>query len=387
MGAGLAAGTFLEACAGRRVVDPRERPAHRVLADIHAHAVLDDWNDTTPFARRYPLLVDAVAPLVNRSGVDWDRCFEAGVDLLCVAHYNVFDEMMSMPVDPDPGAARRTHLMLDRLEALLTTDLRPYARLARNRTQLAEILAVDKQTGAWRMAVVHSLEGGHALGGDLANVEAFATRGVAYMTITHFIDKGVGATVNALPYFPDMGTEPPALGLHGFGRELVAEMERTGMLIDVTHLTSVAIEDVLEATTRPPLASHASVRALGDHPYSLTDDHIREITGRGGLIGVLLYPMLLSNYSGPAEAKRWGSLRDTVRTVRHLVKQCGGHRHIAIGSDFGAYITPPKEIERLSDATILRDMLLDEFGDEALVEDVMANNAIAFLENHWGHDA
>lgn len=387
-GAGVAAGACgLPGCAGGRYARSRPHPGGRVLADLHAHAVLDDWNDLTPFARRYPLLVDAVTPLANRSGVDWKRCHRAGVDLVCVAHYNIFDELASMPVDPNPDAPRHTDMMIEQLEALLAGDASRYARIARTPADLTRLLAVDKTSGAWRTAVVHALEGAQALGGDLDNVERFARRGVAYLTLTHFVDKGVGSTVNALPYFPDMGAPDPAVGLHRFGRDLVAAVESAGMIADVTHLTTRALDDVLEIATRPVLSSHSSLRALGDHPASLTDEHAIEITRRGGMIGVLLYPLLLSNYSGPAEAKRWGSLRDTVRTVRQLVKICGGHEHIAIGSDFGAYITPPKEMRHLGDVAILRAMLLDEFSDESLVDDVLANNAISFLEKNWGQRA
>lgn len=383
-GAGLAAGVLHVGCAGRR---PGGRRPRRLLADIHAHAALDDWNDLTPFARRYPVIVDALTPIANRSGVDWARCHAAGVDMVCAAHYNIFDEMASMPVDPSPDAPRHTAMMIDQLEAHLRGPGADYARVAHSRDALEHLLSVDKRDPSWRTAVVHALEGAHALGGDLENVAVFARRGVFYMTITHFLDRGVGSTANALPFFPDMGPQEPAGGLSGFGRELIAEMDRARMTVDVTHLTSRSIDDVLSVSGRPLMASHASARALGIHPYSLTDEHIIEITRRGGLVGVLLYPLLLSNYSGPAEARRWGSLRDTIRTIRHIVKVCGSHAGVAVGSDFGAYITPPAEMRRLGDAGILRSMLLEEFGDEALVEDVMANNAIRFLLENWGHRA
>jgi membrane dipeptidase len=386
-GAGVAAGTVVPGCSPRRDVEPGRRPGHRVLADLHAHATIDEWNRTTPFARRYPLLVGGAVPLVNRTGVEWRRCHRAGVDLVCVAHYNIFDEVMSMPVDPDPGALRHTRMMLDQLEGDLAGPSAAYARLARNREELAAALSVGKQSRAFRTAVVHTLEGAHALGGDLAALEPLAARGVASITITHFFDKGVGSTGNALPYFPDAGAAESGVGLHPFGRELIAEMDRLGIVVDLTHLTPRAFGDALAVCKRPPVASHASSRALADHPYSLTDEHAVEIARRSGLVGVILYPLLLSNYSGPSEAKRWGGLRDVVRTMRHFVKVCGTHRHLAVGSDFGAYVTPPREMNRLSQIGVLRAMMLDEFGDEDLVEDVLANNAIDFLGKNWGLDA
>lgn len=386
-GAGLATGVCgLCGCAPRGRLDPTQRPTYRLLADLHAHAMLDEWNETTPFARQYPLLVKSATPIANRSGVDWRRCHAAGVDLVCVAHYNIFDEMMSMPIDPNPDAPRRTHLMLDRLEEHLAGPGGAYARVARNKDALERLLAVDKHSEAWRTAVVHTLEGAHAIGGDLGALEGLAARGVASITITHFLDKGVGGSGNALPYFPDAGVTSPGVGLHDFGRDLIHEMDRLGIIVDITHLTPRAVEHALEESTRPLLATHASSKTLADHPYALTDEHVAAIAEGGGLVGVILYPLLLSNYSGPAEAERWGSLRDVVRTVRHLAKICGTD-HIGIGSDFGAYITPPKEMNRLSQIGVLRNMLLDEFADESAVEDIMANNAVEFLQKNWGRDA
>ena len=77
---------------------------------------------------------------------------------------------------------------------------------------------------------------------------------------------------------------------------------------------------------------------------------------------------------------------DVVAHIEHALNVCG-EDHVGIGSDFGAYITPPREMHRLSQVGVLREMLLDEFGDPSLVEDVLANNAIAFLTKHWGPDA
>jgi len=384
--AGAAAYALCPGCRPRGATPAAARPPRRVLADLHAHGWIDEWNRTTPFAREYPLLVESTAPLANRTRVDWERCHAAGVDLVCVAHYNLFDEWISMPVDPNPAAYRHAVMMLDQLEGALAGPLSPYARLARDRDVLASLLAVDKSTGAFRTAVVHALEGAHALGGDIGAVEALAARGVAYMSITHFFDKGVGSTANAFPYFPDMGASAPAVGLHPFGRELIAEMERVGVIVDVTHLSETAVADALETSRRPVLASHAASRTLADRPYSLRDEHVVEIARRGGLVGVILYPFQLGNYSGTAEARRWGRLRDVVRTVRHFVKLVGPGR-VAIGSDFGAYITPPRDMKRLSDVDRLRALLLDEFSDESLVDAVMAGNAIDFLMKNWGRDA
>jgi membrane dipeptidase len=161
-------------------------------------------------------------------------------------------------------------------------------------------------------------------------------------------------------------------------------MERLGIIVDVTHMTPTALTALFEWTKRPFIASHSSARALGDHPYSFYDEHIQEISSRQSIMGVVLYPYLLTNYSRHELAKQTGSLRNVVRTVRHIVKICGSHRHVAIGSDFGGYIQGPQEMTCLGQIQLLRQLLMEEFDeDEAVVEAIMAGNVIRFLRENW----
>jgi microsomal dipeptidase-like Zn-dependent dipeptidase len=272
--------------------------------------------------------------------------------------------------------------MLDLLENELVSEVAACAQLAANPDQLQRLLAVPKESPEWRVAVVHTVEGAHALGGRLDMLEPLARRGVAMIGLTHFFNKGVASSANAFPYFPDANSSWPTLGLSGYGRELMAEMERLGIIVDVIHATSTALDDILTAATRPMVASHSSVRTLADHPYGLIDEHMEEIAHRDGLIGVILDPYLLSNYATLRDAEAQGSLRDVLRTIRYLVKLVG-HEHVGIGTDFAGFVGPPKDMNRVSQIGRLRAMLLEEFGDEKIVTDILANNAIKFLIQNW----
>jgi microsomal dipeptidase-like Zn-dependent dipeptidase len=371
---------WLEGCGPPPHLTDRSLP--RVLADLHVHAGINQWNRQTPLGIQYPGIACLAEKRFNRSGMKWQDCYDAGVDLLCVAHFNAFDEWLSMPSDPDPETPARTIRMLDLLESELASEVAAYAQLVANPDQLQRLLAVPKNSPEWRMVVVHTVEGAHALGGRLDMLEPLARRGVAMITLTHFFNKGVASSVNAYPYFPDANSSWPTVGLSGFGRELIAEMERLGIIVDVIHATSTSIGDILKVATRPVVASHSSVRALSDHPYGLIDEHIEEITHRGGLIGVILDPYLLSNYGTLHDADSQGTLRDVVRTIRYLVKLVG-HEHVGIGTDFAGFIGPPRDMNRLSQIGRLRAMLLEEFGDEKVVTDILANNAIRFLLQNW----
>jgi microsomal dipeptidase-like Zn-dependent dipeptidase len=369
---------------------PLSRPTHRVLADLHVHALINEWNKSTPLGVAAPGLADMVTKNLNKTSLSWERCHQTGVDVLCAAHFNVFDEWLSMPTDLNPDAKAHTLRMLDLLEHDLKGQASAHAKLARNHLELKEQLAQPKDSDDFRVAVIHALEGAHALGGDLDFVKTLSARGVAMIGLTHFFTKGVASSANSYPFFPDANSRPAIQGLSGYGRELIQEMEKHGILVDVTHATSTAITEMLDAATRPMVATHASARTLGDHPYSLYDEQIVEITGRGGMIGVILYPFILSNYSTIHLAEKEGSLREVVATIRYLTKLCGGHRQIGIGSDFAGFITGPKYIDKLSQIDRLRILLLDEFSDGLgdsdagqVVEDIMANNVIRFLQDNW----
>ena len=363
---------------------PDTPPRTGVFADLHYHATLRAAMRETPPVVASPLLNPLAQATFNRTGASWEECHRAGVDLVCAVHYNPLDEVVSMAVDPSLDAPRHTHRMLDLLEAELNGEAAAHARLARDPKALRAALA-DRAAGRDdRVIVLHALEGGHALGGSIAALDAFAARGVVFVTLTHFFNKGLASVGNALPFFPDIGSNWPPQGLTDLGRAVIQRMEALGILLDVTHASSTALVDIFETAKRPLLASHTAVRTLGDHPYSMPDEHLQEIARRDGLVGVVLFPYTLSNYATYERALKYGSLADVVRSVRYLVKILGGHRAIGIGSDFSGFIGGPNDMNRLGQVDRLRAALMEEFADEALVSDVMARNATRFLGEHWG---
>ena len=361
-------------------------PLHhrRVLADFHVHPTINAWVRRSPLAVKYPFLAKVQAKMFNPTRITWETSHRAGIDLMCVGHFSIFDEWLSMPTDPNPEAPANTIRMMDLLEQELSGPAAPYARLVRNHKQLDDLLQVRSGNKDFRIAVVHTIEGGHALGGSLEPLKLFARRGVALITITHYFNKGIASSPNTFPFFPDANSRWPNQGLSEFGHEVIREMEKLGIIVDVTHASSTAIEDILRAANKPLVSTHSSVRTLADHSYSLFDEHIQEIALRGGIVGVILCPYWLSNYSGEQAVKGHGSLVDVVRTIRYVTKICGTHKRVGIGSDFAGYITRPKEMIDLGEIDKLRKLLLLEFdNDETIVEDIMANNVIEFLQKNW----
>src|SRR3712207_4095484 len=130
------------------------------------------------------------------------------------------------------------------------------------------------------------IEGGHAIEDSLAALRDFYRLGIRYMTLTH------NNTNNwADSNWVDQGREKPKNnGLSDFGKEVVREMNRLGMLVDVSHVSDKTMSDVLDVTTAPIIASHSSARALANHSRNIPDDLLRRIAKNGGVVMINFYP-------------------------------------------------------------------------------------------------
>ncbi len=371
---------------GAPPITPESRLVPHLFADMHLHPGLNDWNLHTPLGVQLPSVTRTVGKLLNRTRASWKDMHAAGIDLVCANHFNAFDEWVSMPTDPSPDAWGHTLEMMDIFEGEIRTNQQAYAEVVTSPAHLAELLDRNKnpKDDNYRIAVLHTFEGGHALGGDAGNLELAAKRGVAYITITHFFFKGIASAANSYPFFPDANSDHANIGLSDFGLTVVKRMRELGIIVDVTHCTSTALADVLKNFGGKVLSSHASARTLGDHPYGHYDEHLQQIARDGGMIAVIIYPYILSNYADLSLAEKYGTLEDTVRTIRYLCKLLGGHEHIAVGSDFCGYTTGPKDMHRISRVYKLRELLMREFdGEETIVIAIMADYGIRFILDNW----
>lgn len=132
-----------------------------------------------------------------------------------------------------------------------------------------------------KIAALMGIEGGHAIEDSLMALRDFYRLGIRYMTLTH----------NNTNNWADSCCDPAKHnGLSDFGKEVVREMNRIGMLIDVSHVSDKTMNDVLDVTTAPVIASHSSARALGDRPRNIPDDLLRRIAKNGGVVMINFYP-------------------------------------------------------------------------------------------------
>ena len=218
--------------------------------------------------------------------------------------------------------------------------------LASDNAELIEIAtdikSIKRARQSGRIALVLSIENGIAVETDPALLRNFHRLGVRMMSLTWNYRNRLGDGV--------VGSPARRRGLTALGRETMREMDRLGMIVDVSHLSERTFWDVMEATNAPVVATHSNARKICKHPRNLTDDQIRAISESGGFIGLNFCPDFL-RLGGEA------SMRDVVRHARHIV-EVGGTKVLAVGSDFDGIYGVPKGLEHIgkmgSLATALR---------------------------------
>ena len=169
-----------------------------------------------------------------------------------------------------------------------------------------------------KKAILLGIENGYALGKDLTNLHRFRQMGVSYITLCH---NGDNDLCDSAAGQAEWG------GLSPFGKEVVAEMNRLGMMIDVSHAADRTFYDVLEHSTRPIIASHSSCRALCNHRRNLDDDQIKALAQQGGVMQICLYKGFIN------ESPDKASLSDAIRHILHVIDLVGID-YAGIGSDF-----------------------------------------------------
>ena len=173
-----------------------------------------------------------------------------------------------------------------------------------------------KQAG--KKAIFLGIENGYALGKDVNNVRKFCDMGVSYITLCHNGDNDLCDSARGKGEWK---------GLSPLGKQMVAEMNRLGVMVDISHAAESTFYDVLACSRYPIIASHSSACALCNHPRNLTDDQLKAIAGQGGVVQLCLYKGFINE-----EAEK-ASVSDAIRHINHMVDLIGVE-HVGIGSDF-----------------------------------------------------
>ncbi|TCP58921.1 dipeptidase [Tumebacillus sp. BK434] len=300
-----------------------------------------------------PLIIDGHADILYRMETEGlrfqdttgqlhlskDRIAKAGIDL----------QFFVLFVEPkhDPAAQLKIHLsMIEQFydEVVAGANFRPVLK----KGDLERNLADGATSG------LLSIEGGDCIQSDLRILRAMYRLGVRAMGLTwnhgNCIADGCGERVDR--------------GLTAFGREVVGEMNRLGMIVDVAHLGEKGFWDVMEIAQAPVIASHANARAIYDHRRNLYDDQLKALFATGGLVGVTFVPMFVGEGTV--------SIDDLLRHVDHILK-LGGEDHLGIGSDFDGIERTLTDLRHGGDLPNLQERLLREYG-ETVMRKIMGGN-------------
>ncbi len=211
-----------------------------------------------------------------------------------------------------------------------------------------------------------AFEGAGPLADDPDSLERWAKRGLRIVGLVHTYANELASSSGDTP--------PRAFGLTERGRAFVRRAFGLGLLVDVSHASDRAVNDILAVAKEERgvvVATHSNARALADHPRNLTDEQLRAIAATGGVIGV--------NFHGPFLVRgRRARLSDVVAQVRHL-RDVAGIDHVAIGSDFEGDIHPPKELADASRFPSLSAALAKAGFDDAAIHKVFSENALRVL--------
>jgi membrane dipeptidase len=298
-------------------------------------------------------------------------------------------------------AVRRTLQLRDAMQSVLDAHA--------DQIELATTAAdVQRIAGAGRIAAVLTLEGGHQIADDLAVLRVYHRLGIRSMTLTHFRGNN----------WADSSTDRPRHGgLTDFGREVVREMNRLGMIVDISHVSDKTFYDTLAVTTKPVIASHSSCRALSDVPRNMTDEMIAALGRNGGVIGINFGAGFVSAKDAAALRQRIGdavatepavtgraldefaradylkeygemkpaaaTLDDAVAHIAHAVK-IAGVDHVGIGSDWDGINMVPVGLEDVSKMPALTAALLERGFSEEHVRKILGGNFLRVLREVVG---
>lgn len=200
-----------------------------------------------------------------------------------------------------------------------------------------------------------SIEGAHALEGDPANVDVVADLGVRMISPAHFFDTEFGGSAHGVARY----------GLTPAGRDMVARMERRGVILDIAHGSPRTIDDALTISTRPVVASHTGVRGIADNVRNLSDEQLAGVAATGGLVGIGFWETACGGADSASIA----------RSIAYALERIGPD-HLALGSDWDGAVRVPFDaahVDRLTDA------LLDIGLDEPAIRGVMGENALRVI--------
>jgi membrane dipeptidase len=361
--------------------------------DLHfASLIIDTHDDTTQ------RLLDPSFDLAARhsdGNIDIPRMREGGLGAI----------FFSIWIPGSVTGSEAVKRAMDQIDAVRQTVARNPKDLELC-TTAAQLVAAHKNG---KICALMGVEGGHMISSDLAVLRDFAALGVRYMTLTHSVNDE----------WADSSTDKPAHnGLTDFGKQVIHEMNRLGMMVDISHVADKTFYDALAISEAPMIASHSSCRAICDAPRNMTDQMIKDLAAKGGVIQINYHVGFLSQEFQTAQkahpeygrqiqdeakkrcaGKEACELVETEKVVRefvadgklprvdwtkiiehidHAVKLVGAD-HVGLGSDFDGAVMP-YGMDDVSQLPRITDALLKNGYSESSVQKILGGNTLRVME-------
>lgn len=278
-----------------------EAKLFRQAKDIHTqNLTVDSHCDTPMLFEAHTLDIGYRSPIAS---VDLVKMYEGKLDAVFVVAY----------IPQNHPANQATQYAID----LLSKMKNQINVNSQHVGQARSFIEADQLKKEGKKAIFLGVENGHALNGNLDNLIQFKELGVTYLTLCHngsnlICDSAVGPSIHH--------------GLSHFGKQVVQEMNKLGIAIDLSHAAESSFYDTIKISSAPVIASHSSARALCDHPRNLTDEQIRTLAHAGGVIQICLYTNFLVS-------KGEATIKEVVDHIEHVI-EIGGIECVGIGSDF-----------------------------------------------------
>jgi membrane dipeptidase len=364
----------------------------RARALLAAHPIVDGHNDL-PWGLRQHVRYD-----LGRLDIAGDTSATLHTDIPRLRAGGVGAQFWSVFVRCNLAGDEAVSATLEQVDCVrqLTERYPADLRLARTADDMELARAED------RIASLMGAEGGHSINSSLATLRALQALGVRYLTLTHN---------DNVPWADSATDEPKANGLTRFGEEVVGEMNRCGMLVDLSHVSADTMRDAIRVTETPVIFSHSSARAVCDHPRNIPDDVLELLPGNGGVAMATFVPAFIL-----PEAVEWARRADanmrlhghppdstpeamkvqrafqaehprpvaTVATVAdHLdhMREVAGIDHVGIGGDFDGTASTPAGLDDVSGYPNLIAELLRRGWSEADLAKLTWQNAVRVLRD------
>ena len=318
---------------------------------LHSHILTLDSHCDTPMFFEQDIHFEQRDPRIL---VDLHKMTEGGLDASIMVAYIPQGERT-----PDGYATAKalTESRLGRVRQL-TEENSTAVGLARTPADLCRLKDEGKH------ALMLGIENGYAIGLDLALLEHFTHEGIVYMTLCHNGNNDICGSAR-----PREGE--PRLGLSDFGAQVVAQMNRLGVMVDLSHASEKSFYDALDCSRVPIVCSHSSCRALCDHPRNLTDDQLRALAAHDGVAQITFY-------NGFLRTDGQASILDAVHHLNHAI-DVAGIEHVGIGTDFDGDGGVPG-LASASELINLTRRLLRERYSEADLRHIWGGNFLRVME-------